>query len=439
MDEDYEKTNAREWDLNYKAPPSAPKPKPKTAAPPSQKPQKQPISNHAQPTQSGPAKQWPAQQDRTTARERRLRPLNDSPWMVAEGVISREQVRDDGPLLIEFADNAAEAAWRSRQRPVDTIIVPEELAWRDQQHEQIAQKHGTYVTAEGGSTGHGGIRFGIWGEASAVRETRQAIYDWIKRETPSKHVLGTNTFSKQRSLLPQQRQSVEKKWIQEVKRQRFRQSPPLGTPFGAIGTFHWPVKDYQPNEVLGHSYEALDIIRMGCSCYIIFSPEHSGFHVMGHTADVKTALVRLRKAYFQVAARQIASVRRYLLDFGNAEEEIRSHVALESYERIKRIDPSAATAQLPPGKLPKSQGKVVSRSTEQQMSEASTRGLKIAGKTIMLMIKKLHYYRGHLKLRIRLGTFLATHYRISPHESYTLDDFNEMIKQSQFGGEVTPE
>jgi hypothetical protein len=435
MEDDYEKINAREWDLNYKEPTNTPKPK--TATPPSQK---LPVSSHLPPpAQSGPVKQWPAQQVRATARERRPRPLNNSPWMVAEGVITREQVHDDGPPLIEFGDNAAEAAWRNRERPVETIIVPEELAWRDQQHEQIAQKHGTYVTAEGGSTGHGGIRFGIWGEASAVRQTRQAIYDWIKSETPSKHSLGINTFSKQRSLLPQQRQSVERKWIQEVKRQRFRQSPPLGTPFGAIGTFHWPVKDYQPNEVLGNSYEALDIIRMGCSCYIIFSPEHSGFHVMGHTSDVKTALVRLRKAYFQVAARQIASVRRYLLDFGDAEEEIRSHVALESYERIKRIDPSADTAQHPPGKSLKSQGKVVLRSTEQQMAETSTRDVKIAGKTIMLMIKKLHYYRGHLRLRIRLGTFLATHYRISPHESYTIDDFNEMIKQSQFGGEVTPE
>lgn len=434
MDDDYEKTNALEWDLNYK--PSSNKSKRENATPASQKP---PTSSHAQPTPSGPVEKWPAQQARIAARDRRPLPLNDSPWMIAEGVVTREQQRDDVPLLIEFAENAAEAAWRNRERPVETIIVPQELAWSDQQHEQIAQKHGTYVTAEGGATGHGGIRFGIWGEASAVNQTRQAIYDWIKRETPSKHTLGTNSFSKQRSLLPQQRQSAERKWIQELKRQRFRQSPPLGTPFGAIGTFHWPVKDYQPNEVLGNSYEALDIIRMECSCYIIFSPDKSGFNVMGHTADVKTAMVRLRKAYFQVAARQIAPVRKYILDFGNAEEEIRSHVALEPYERIKRIDPLAATAQDHPGKSPKSQGEVVSRSTEQQMSETSTRDVKIAGKIIMRMISNLHYYRGHLRLRIRLGTFLATHFRISSHESYPMDDFNDMIKQSQFAGEVTSE
>ena len=73
------------------------------------------------------------------------------------------------------------------------------------------------------------------------------------------------------------------------------------------------------------------------------------------------------------------------------------------------------------------------------MSETSTRDVKIAGKIIMRMISNLHYYRGHLRLRIRLGTFLATHFRISSHESYPMDDFNDMIKQSQFAGEVTSE
>lgn len=432
--EDYEKTNAREWDLSYKTPSLTPRPKTATSAS-----QDSPTSSHLQPAQTGPVKKWPAQQKdiRTTARERRPRPPNDSPWTKVEGVITRELAHEDVPILIEFADNAAEAAWRSRERPVDTILVPAELAWRDQHHENIAKKHGTFVTTEGGTGGNGGIRFGIWGESSAVKHTRQEIYDWIKRETPSKSTLGTNSFSKQRSLLPQQRLSAEKKWIQEVRRQRFRQSPPLGTAFGAIGTFHWPMKDYQPNEVLGNSYEALDIIRMGCSCYIIFAPESSGFHVLGEESNVKSALIRMRKAYFQIAARQIASVRKYILNFGNA-EEIHSHVTLESYQHIKRIDPSAATAQVHLGKSPQSQGKIVSRSTEQQMLETSIRDVKIAGKKIMLTIAKLHYYRGHLRFRIRLGTFLATHYRTGTQD-YMINDFDDMIEQSQFAGEVTPE
>ena len=147
----------------------------------------------------------------------------------------------------------------------------------------------------------------------------------------------------------------------------------------------------------------------------------------------------MRKAYFQIAARQIASVRKYILDFGNA-EEIRSHVTLEPYQHIKRIDPSAATAQVHLGKSPQSQsqGKIVSKSTEQQMLETSIRDVKIAGKKIMLTIAKLHYYRGHLRFRIRLGTFLATHYRTGTQD-YMINDFDDMIEQSQFAGEVTPE
>jgi len=230
MDDDYEKTNAREWDLNHKGPSNARKHgQPQTTTPASQRPT---ASTHIQPAQPSPAKGWPAQQKdltgrRTNARERRPRPTNESAWTVAEGVRAREQAGDDVPLLIENADNAAEAAWRRHERPVESILVPPELAWSDQHHENIAKKYGTFVTSEGGSAGHGGIRFGIWGEASAVKHTRQEIHDWIKREAPSKHTLGTNAFSKQRSLLPRQRQSAEKKWIQEVRRQRYRQSPPV--------------------------------------------------------------------------------------------------------------------------------------------------------------------------------------------------------------------
>lgn len=228
MDDDYEKANAREWDLNYKAPSTTPKHvQPQTTPPASQRPT---ASTHIQPTQSGPAKKWPAQQPdlpgrRTNARERRP---NESAWMFAEGVKAREQAPEEVPsLLLGIADNAAEAAWRRHERPTEAILVPEALAWSDQHHENIAKKYGTFVTSEGGTTGHGGIRFGIWGEASAVKHTRQEIYDWIKRETPSKHTLGTNAFSKQRSLLPQQRQTAEKKWIQEVRKIRFRMSPPV--------------------------------------------------------------------------------------------------------------------------------------------------------------------------------------------------------------------
>jgi hypothetical protein len=258
---------------------------------------------------------------------------------------------------------------------------------------------------------------------------------------PSKRIMGTMHFSKQISLLPQQRRNEEKRWHREVMRQRFRREPPLGTQFGAIGLFHWPMKEFQPHELLGTSYEAFDPIRMECSCYVVFDQSLPGFQVMGEATTVKDALLRIRKACFQISARQVAPARKYFLHLSETEGDIPTHVTLEQYERIKRISARDTTGpQDHPGCSPKGQVEIDLEPEEgHQNHERSKRDAKIAGKMIVCMIAKLHYYRGHLKFRIRLGTFLATHYRATEDGRYTVDSFRDMLQQSQFVGEVTPE
>jgi hypothetical protein len=346
-------------------------------------------------------------------------------------------------MLIDVGETtvtAAEIAWRNRERPAASIAVPEEVVWRDQEHEAIAIKYGTFVFSDDHNKG-GMIQLNIWGEPNAVDATLKAIRGWMTREAPSKRNLGTMPFSSQKSLLPQQRKSEEKKWHREVMRQRFRRAPPFGSQFGAIGYFHWPVKEFQPHELLGNSYEALDPIRMEYCCYVVFDQTVPGFQVMGEATAVKDALLRIRKACFQITARQVAPVRRYFIHLSETESDIPTHVTLEQYERVKHIAVRNTTVpQVHPGCSPKGQAEIdLEPEEEQQNREMSTRDAKIAGKTIMRMIAKLHYYRGHIKLRIRLGTFLATHYRATEDGRYTVDEFRDMLQQSQFVGEVTPE
>jgi len=451
--DDYEKTNAREWDLNLKN-----KHKGHSHHDQSANPQGSSRATHTTGQKNAmpePSRQEIIRERQTVNRnrargrfaglgDRRLASQAQSAWLVAEGVKRQEQIpREPQPLLVgvgKTAVNAAENAWRNHERPAASITVPEELVWRDQKHEIIAKKYGTFVFSDDRNKG-GMIRFYIWGEPAAVEATTRAMHDWKTCEMPSKRALGTMSFSTQRSLLPQQHKSEEKKWHREVMRQRFRRAPPVGTEFGAIGTFHWPLKDFQPHEMLGNSYEAYDPIRMECSSYVVFDQNIPGFLVMGEENAVKEALLRIRKACFQITARQIAPVRRYFLHISETAREIPTHVTLEPYERMRRIAVKNTTVpQDPPGCSPKGQAEIdLNLEEEQQNYEMSTRNARIAGKTIMLMIAKLHYYRGHLKFRIRLGTFLATHYRATEDGRYTVDNFREMLQQSQFAGEVTPE
>jgi hypothetical protein len=463
--DDYEKTNAREWDLNYKdqhtknqkqnesqakAQNSARRgvnitQQQNTPPNPSGRPVQQQQQQH---TLLGTSRKvvQPQQQHtrggRPAPRERRPAAHTPSAWLVAEGVKRQEQShREPQPLLVDVGDNvvnAAENAWRSHKLPLASITVPDELIWADREHEAIAKEFGTFVFSDDRVGKGGTIKLDIWGEVTAVKLTRQKIHDWIERESPSKRQLGLNSHPTTKSLLPRQRSAEEKRWNREVMRQRFRREPPIGMLFGAIGTFHWPVKEFQPHELLGNSYEAFDPIRMDCSCYVIYNQDISGFKVMGEAGAVKAALLRIRKACFQITARQIAPVRRYFLHLHEA--EVSSHVTLLLYEHIKRIGATATTTQDHPGYSPQAWYETDLDATEQQQHrEMSTRDVKIAGKTIMLMIAKLHYYRGHLKLRVRLGTFLAMEYRATENGKYTIDDFREMIQQSQFVGQVTPE
>ncbi|KAM0723284.1 hypothetical protein Q7P37_001485 [Cladosporium fusiforme] len=439
MDEDdYEKANAREWDLNYKAPAKNEKPPSDSIKRPRY--QQQPLKN-----------QHPRNAD--LRKRQSFPPVQQPSWLGDGAARKRQQVRHEPQsLLIDLGHDlpdTAEEAWRGQKAPVDFVTVPLEFAWRiDQQNEDLAHRHGAFISTSGRSNSDNKVRFDIWGDLEAVHHTKRAIYDWVQREKQSKRQMGKSAFYKTGSLTDHQRKAEERHWTREVKRQRFRQEPPALTPFGAIGTFHWPVQEYQPHEVLGKFYEALDPIRMECSCYVVFEKTNQVFQVMGEADAVKTALLRIRKACFQIAARQIAPIRRYFLRFdnsrGNDSVKIPSGVTLQPFDRIKRIGGIASNAQEGPAKCPREDDEHATGVVRNHVLTLSTRHVELAGKSILLMIAKLHYYRGHLKFRIRLGTFLATHYKATqqntPDDSdYSIDDFQNMLEQSQFAGEVTTE
>ena len=204
---------------------------------------------------------------------------------------------------------------------------------------------------------------------------------------------------------------------------------------GAIGSFHWPIGEYRPEEVLGNSYEALDPIRMDLKCYLVFVKDKSMFQVMGQAKKVQQGLLRLRKTCFQIAARQISPVRLYLLHWSEA-TDLPSHVSLQPY-RYPSLISEEPVVDIKQGNAPRGEGTaddMYSRLETQTMESEET-----AGKSLLQTLKKLHYYRGNIQMRIRLGTFLATQYKKPKDGNYELDEYESMIKESQFFGQVTQE
>ncbi|KAK1062854.1 hypothetical protein LTR74_009934 [Friedmanniomyces endolithicus] len=349
--------------------------------------------------------------------------------------------------LIEHCDNDAEARWRANQPPADSVRIPDELVLRDKTdafgkyHETLARQHGTYIHSDH-TRGQGGSRsFGIWGEQDAVVATKGAIAHWIEESGyGSKKSARSAHFSKVVSLTPKLRERAERAWEREVRKQRFRRHPPMDVPFGAIGSFHWPMKEYRPEEILGASHEAFDPIRMDCSCYIVFIAALNLFRVMGKQTEVKASLQRIRQTCFQIAARQCNPVRLYLLHWPDA-EQIPLFVYLKNYDAPATSSPELFedATHTKSRKAPRGDGYGHHDKTLQGAQKQTRSSVERLRNTILATLARLHYYRGHVQMRIRLGTFLANQYMETQDGVYDLDEYETMLQMSQFTGEVTQE
>lgn len=195
----------------------------------------------------------------------------------------------------------AQALWRALEPAKLFVRVPAEVVIAEgvDALQQLAKQFGTYVALERRQhTGPDSQVFGIWGSGKDAEATRKAIVGWIEGMMGPKKASSASKFAKLASMTPTLRVRAENRWKREVQRQRFRQHPPLDVAFGAIGTFHWPVKEYAPHEILGANYEPLDPIRIDCSCYVVW--KKNAFQVMGRNMDkVKAALLRLRQTVFR--------------------------------------------------------------------------------------------------------------------------------------------
>lgn len=322
--------------------------------------------------------------------------------------------------------------------------LPTDLVLQDQTHQSIARQHATFVFAESDRNNTPNTAFGIWGNMPDVKAAKQALLAWAKDYY--QYISGNSRlrakFPKISSPTPDQRKALENKWKKELQLQNYRRYPDPNVTFGAIGSFHWPIEECRPEEVLGSSHEALDPLRMDGRCHIIFVKEKNVFQVMGSIENVKQGLLRLRRTCFQIAARQIAPVRRYLLHWPHAlalPARLPSHVSLEPYQRppVDDIDERFPRAS----QRPRAQGSSESEDASRLARQTAINEERVHT-SLLDTLKQLHYYRGNIQMRIRLGAFLALKYLKYKNPSigvYELDEYERMIHMSQFEAAVTQE
>lgn len=57
----------------------------------------------------------------------------------------------------------------------------------------------------------------------------------------------------------------------------------------------------------------------------------------------------------------------------------------------------------------------------------------------MRTLSKLPYHRGSVRMRFHFGRFVATQYMLPENGRYSLQEYESMVKESQFQGLTTDE
>ncbi|KAI6898442.1 hypothetical protein KC318_g11583 [Hortaea werneckii] len=440
---DYELSNTAEWDSEYT--PAAQwdaddgwqevKKKKKNSAP---KAVDEPILSLPQLAQEIPRRKPRQQYGARTGRQ-------PQPAAIQPGALPYEWQKEDGvqppqqqlrpPRFPISDDGAAEAAWRAHKPPTGKVRIPEFLVFSARQHETIARRCGAFVFNRNEESIGGEKIYSIWGDKEAFKRTVREIGAWIKAATSDIRRGAAPKFAKVISQTPEKRRRTERRWRREVQRQTYRQDPPPGKCFEAIGSFHWPIEECRPDEVLGSSYEALDQIRMDCSCHITFHAGLGVFRVAGTASQVKAGLQRLLRTCFQITARQVLPVRKYLLRWPH--ETVPTYIYLEQYEHPASLT-SEGTSRTKSGRSPR--GEYLEEDVRSARAAMETEVNKRRVRNMIIsMLGKLYYFRSSIQMRIRLGTLVLKQYKPPRDELYDLDEYERMTDESQFQAETTQE
>ncbi|KAF2094815.1 hypothetical protein NA57DRAFT_79985 [Rhizodiscina lignyota] len=367
-------------------------------------------------------------------------------------------------------------AWRQRQPPVKVHELARNFDPSNQKTDAIRTRNGTHFPmlehiasltnthlAIWRSSGKC-FEVHIWGSPEDARNAIVEIDWWVKNIFGR---TGTQKFVKIPRLTEDEWYMIEKKILNEEKRQRFRRIPAEGDRFA----------DWAVTEVLGSGLEALDEIRMDCFSYIRFLTRSRNpgqgcvFEVLSNNRNrMLNALERLGGIIDQQDARQLSRPRWYLVRPCDA-TQLRKLVKLEKYKgpkpgQLGQQNPSTSVAHQAPvaiSAVPLLHGPILSpdeREEREKLIERVKPGTVVIGgagveslniesieAVAMTTLKILTHYRGHLQMRASLGKFGLTNFPKEddkPKLEYELNSFEDLLysangEENPMAGHVTKE
>ena len=170
---------------------------------------------------------------------------------------------------------------------------------------------------------------------------------------------------------------------------------------------------------------------MDCQCYIVWDPTKARLKMMGNDGElVREALVRVRGAFCQVAARSVEMQHVLLFKLPTNGNNLLNTRLTNSY-----IPKLLRDAQNPNKKYVTAiadiecDGIVLESTANQDAADRSKLNMTRQMEVFFQLLERLRYYKGDLKAHFRLGTFLVQQYKNFPDGGWSIEELEAKLKE----------
>ncbi|KAJ0424731.1 hypothetical protein BJY00DRAFT_309148 [Aspergillus carlsbadensis] len=350
-----------------------------------------------------------------------------------------------------FRDSPAKSKWRNGAKPNGVVQLPamfgvfkheffgavrtttfikksDAARGRNEVFEEINKRTNAYINPPG----YTDQVIHIWGEPPQVTAAEEIIKAAVAKCNSFNKVVNKKTadWTKIRAYSENKEANTEFKEKRESVLQQLRKPPGLGISFSEQLLFLWPKDGPTMNECLGPQLEYLDIIRAVFGCYL-WSPKDLPGYIcaVGHSHDAMKQIARsLRTLYAESVAKTNVKTKLYLVQPPESSIMKSEIVVKKEYSLHK---PTLQGNPLSSSGLTKWQDRLglIDSKNRARLLNAVERSLM-----------GIAYVRGHLRMRVNLGTFVLDNYQVPEDNKpfYGFEEFREMLLHEQTKGRLIP-
>ncbi|KAL4812368.1 hypothetical protein BDW67DRAFT_193677 [Aspergillus spinulosporus] len=296
---------------------------------------------------------------------------------------------------------------------------------RNEVFEDISKRSGAFIKLPA----YGDRIIKIWGDPTQVAAAKEQLKNILAKCSSLTKAKSRNEFAKIHAYSEKKEANAESKEKGEGILHELRKPPESSIPFPEQLFFLWPKYGPSLNECFGPELESLDSIRARFGCHL-FVPKELPDHIcaLGKNHD---------------DMRQIAKSIRVLW----AEETAKSNIKAKIY--LVEPQPRAMEGKIVVEKQNQSHNPVLRggllQIPELQGLQERIRSVQSKNNSRILTavedcLKGLAFVRGHLRMRVNLGTLVLENYQKPENNKswYCFDEFRDMLLHEQTQGRLIP-